>query len=698
MVKLEAVIQRKTVYFTCLTSMHPDNYRMFHWGSGRTVDIGISTRRKTKMRKFDKSYTVTECTPIVCVKLDALRADHFVKNGDATVKMIEPIVRAWRKNSKNPKELRLLSPTVVAGGEARMWIAVETGTANGVALCVAEPFHDGYLFSAYMQVDVSLKGTTSAAVDYTLHRARMQLEAEGITRVSYGMTARKNCEFSISRQTYFETNVLNVCSRVANAIYSQSNLYNKKRNWEGCNDVENNDVKNNDEYMMCMPYDDLSVLRYLWGMLLLTWWSNGISMQYRTGRNIRPKIALVVGAGYSGVAEALRLQRRGYRLLIVDAQDRVGGCWVSRANKWSSTEIGSGFYLYPFLKWYAWQTYAYWLREANASDVTKTLEQAYDGHLRLETQVISCVKDDDRFRVRFQVKSGMQREGYFDHVSLCTGVYEAERMPHWADKVTVPMFTAAAGKMGMPNAAKYGTVAVIGNGSFATEALDQICQYWCVDKVLLIARQRKFIMPSQWRNMCYLLVVAPVPWSWKLAAIRWLLPRKNRIRSLIPRNVTELKCWYTGTASRFLYRDRRVTVHIAADIDAQDNEVRVGEQTIKVDAIILALGTNTPLTLCSDASFTADTANGMLGVWAVGAGMNRKQADINTIPARTVDKMWEKAATAWRHTVFVDKVNITTTVLFAFPFILVGAVLEACNALFQYARTSKSQAIRHKQL
>ena len=44
------------------------------------------------------------------------------------------------------------------------------------------------------------------------------------------------------------------------------------------------------------------------------------SVQSSTGRT-----ALVIGAGFGGIAAALRLRARGYRVTLMDRLDQVGG-------------------------------------------------------------------------------------------------------------------------------------------------------------------------------------------------------------------------------------------------------------------------------------------------------------------------------------------------------------------------------------
>lgn len=60
----------------------------------------------------------------------------------------------------------------------------------------------------------------------------------------------------------------------------------------------------------------------------------------------RPATAVVVGAGFAGLAAAHALRRDGIRTLVIEARDRVGGrVWSQRLNNGAVVEMGAEFIL-----------------------------------------------------------------------------------------------------------------------------------------------------------------------------------------------------------------------------------------------------------------------------------------------------------------------------------------------------------------
>ena len=73
------------------------------------------------------------------------------------------------------------------------------------------------------------------------------------------------------------------------------------------------------------------------------------SLPWVTSESVRPNLsALVVGAGFGGIAAAVELRRRGVDLIVLEKADRVGGVWRDNTYPGAACDVPSSLYSYSF--------------------------------------------------------------------------------------------------------------------------------------------------------------------------------------------------------------------------------------------------------------------------------------------------------------------------------------------------------------
>ncbi|OBK25208.1 monooxygenase [Mycobacterium asiaticum] len=149
-----------------------------------------------------------------------------------------------------------------------------------------------------------------------------------------------------------------------------------------------------------------------------------------TRRRPSPKVA-IIGAGFGGLGAAVALRRAGIDdLVIIEADDGVGGTWRRNTYPGAACDIQSHLYSFSFAPNRSWsRTYA------RQPEILAYLESVVDHfdldrHLMLDTKVICAQWNTDTSQWNLQLGRGGSAQTLDADVVVCaTGLFGAVRLP-----------------------------------------------------------------------------------------------------------------------------------------------------------------------------------------------------------------------------------------------------------------------------
>jgi len=656
------------------------------WAQLTSMDLRgpptLSPSRRKKLRRLDSLYC-TEDAIIDCSRTVSIHNLSHICDDERRCREAAIIVSDWRASSRQLAELSVLTPHVVVGKNARLTFCVERATNTAVALVVSESEGDRLSITAFMQRRIVLKGNPNGALDHLIHHVLRRAHESGIKSATFGTQPRPDGLLNDPITSLGFSILSRTLEKMSHLMYNADGLHQKKKNWASDYRTQTLEIR------ATIPRAG-HVTMFAACLRILV--ACGFSLPRL--RTIKPTRTLVVGAGYSGIAQCARMKREGSEVLIVEKSSSIGGCWVTDANDWSATESPSFLYLSPLPR-----TRRVSLSStATRSHVIATLSACAPDDVRTNVKVTHVRRDTcGMYTVDFQLTDGRIVHGVFDDVVWCDGVARELYIPEWH---TRHCFAASAQipHMRMPRYRHADTVCIIGNGSFAMEALDHICTHWTVERVVLVARHRKWIFDKRLLACNYLLLVTPMP-QW----FRYLLLRAAYGRhTMVPANVQEMLRMYTASASSSLYCDERVEVIIgdavgAAELPNDKTRVvikcdsRVEDVNIDADTVVLATGRRphpeTEYGLAwSERTTACDVVNG-LGVWAhaLGFGIHNCQGTrlphVSTWP-RTAHDMCDRFLCSWRTSSAIVRTRLVLHFLIQYNRLVVASVTEMMSYCF----------------
>jgi 4-hydroxyacetophenone monooxygenase len=184
---------------------------------------------------------------------------------------------------------------------------------------------------------------------------------------------------------------------------------------------------------------------------------------------------LIVGAGVSGLALAVRLDQAGIRYTVVEKDDDVGGTWLE--NRYPGAGVDTPSYLYS-LSFFPrnWSTY-YGKRD----EVLGYLRDLADRfglreRIRFRTEVRRAVWDEvsQRWHVDLGHADGSSEQVAVRYLVTAVGLLSRPKIPDLAgmDRFAGPLFHSARWPEGLDVAGK--RVAVVGSGASAMQIVPAI--------------------------------------------------------------------------------------------------------------------------------------------------------------------------------------------------------------------------------
>ena len=206
--------------------------------------------------------------------------------------------------------------------------------------------------------------------------------------------------------------------------------------------------------------------------------------------------AVVIGAGISGVAAAIKLRSLGIPYVVLESGDDIGGVWRENTYPGAGVDTPSHLYSYSFAP-NAWSRYfacrdeivAYVRRVADEYDIRR--------HVRFGTAV-RCAKWDEHTRLwSVQVRTADDRDEVL-HASVvlsCVGAFNPPAVPNipGLDTFAGPRFHTAQWPKGLDIRAK--KVAVIGSGASAMQVVPAIAPD--VAKLTVFQRSPQWAQPFE---------------------------------------------------------------------------------------------------------------------------------------------------------------------------------------------------------
>ncbi|QEC49739.1 NAD(P)/FAD-dependent oxidoreductase [Baekduia soli] len=185
--------------------------------------------------------------------------------------------------------------------------------------------------------------------------------------------------------------------------------------------------------------------------------------------------ALIVGAGVSGIAAAIRLRDAGIPFTIVEQHEAVGGTWLENRYPGCGVDTPSALYSFSFAP-HDWSKYFALRDELYAYLEQIVADTGLDEEIRFQTEVTGARYDEDaqRWDVELRGPGGTAETLTADLVISAVGAFRRPKMP------TIPGLEDFAGEL--VHTARWPDdldltgrrVAVIGNGASAMQLVPAI--------------------------------------------------------------------------------------------------------------------------------------------------------------------------------------------------------------------------------
>ncbi|OBK16034.1 flavin-containing monooxygenase [Mycobacterium asiaticum] len=214
-----------------------------------------------------------------------------------------------------------------------------------------------------------------------------------------------------------------------------------------------------------------------------------------TRRRPSPKVA-IIGAGFGGLGTAVALRRAGIDdLVIIEADDGVGGTWRRNTYPGAACDIQSHLYSFSFAPNKSWsRTYA---RQPEILTYLESVVDKFDlgRHLMLGTAVRAARWCADSCQWELQLDRGTARQTLTVDVVVCAvGLFGAPKMPKipGLSDFSGALMHTAQWDHGVDLAGK--RVAVIGTGASGVQVIPELAE--TVAQLTVFQRTPPWMVPK----------------------------------------------------------------------------------------------------------------------------------------------------------------------------------------------------------
>jgi 4-hydroxyacetophenone monooxygenase len=189
-----------------------------------------------------------------------------------------------------------------------------------------------------------------------------------------------------------------------------------------------------------------------------------------------PFLAVIIGAGMSGILAAIRLQQAGVPFVIVEKNADVGGTWFENTYPGARVDVGSAFYSYSFAQKTDWPKF--FSPQGTLLDYFRDIVDRYAirEHIRFQTEVLDATFDESaaQWAVRVRASGGTEETIEAQAIISATGQLNRPNIPQIDGRETFagPAFHSARWDHSVDLKGK--RVAVIGNGASAAQFIPAI--------------------------------------------------------------------------------------------------------------------------------------------------------------------------------------------------------------------------------
>ena len=181
----------------------------------------------------------------------------------------------------------------------------------------------------------------------------------------------------------------------------------------------------------------------------------------------------IVGAGFGGLAMAIKALDAGHDVTVYEQSDEVGGTWSANTYPGAECDIPSALYSFSFEPYAEWPNK--WSHQPVILDYLRHCADRYGvtSLIRFETTVTAAHWDGATWRVTSE-HAGRTSSDEFDVVVSATGQLSRPRIPDIAglDTFEGPRFHSARWDHDVVTAGK--RIAVVGNAASATQFVPEI--------------------------------------------------------------------------------------------------------------------------------------------------------------------------------------------------------------------------------
>jgi 4-hydroxyacetophenone monooxygenase len=205
---------------------------------------------------------------------------------------------------------------------------------------------------------------------------------------------------------------------------------------------------------------------------------------------------LVVGAGMSGLLQALRLKEAGIAFTVVEKNDSVGGTWYENRYPGCRVDIANHFYSYSFEP-YAWSEYFSRRDELLAYFRGFVKRHGLEPYIRYNTEVTAARYDESQALWEVDLKSntgGSPRKLRVNAIVSAVGQLNRPRIPDIAgrEQFTGTEVHSAEWDPGLDLTGK--RVAVIGSGASAFQLVPEVAKV--AAKLYVFQRSAPWMLPN----------------------------------------------------------------------------------------------------------------------------------------------------------------------------------------------------------